>query len=217
MGITAVMSRYTSIAGYPAVALAAASALGWAAPAAALISPVGLPATVASAEGAPTQLAIHVTATVQPQCGFAPGFEPQSPPTIEANGGPIAAVRIPFRLACNDEFTIQVTSANGGLRSEASPATLARANASGFRTEAPYTLRLDIVRDEGGDLSETCTSQQLMTGAGCQMASSGQVSEFPSTAGESAMTIEFPEAVEPRGYVAGRYQDVLTVTVATRT
>lgn len=172
---------------------------------------------VGATDGLPSSVSLQVLGRVQSRCGFRAGAEPQSPPTIEATGAAIAPVRIAFGLDCNDEFTIQVSSANGALRAQQDEAALARAIANGFRVEAPYSLSLDVPRGDAPALSERCSSAQLMSGAGCTMSSgAGQISEFPSMAGEAALTIEFPEAVSPGEYVAGRYRDVLTITVGTR-
>lgn len=176
----------------------------------------GLSATVyAPGDGAPNSLTftIPVTASVGGVCGFAtaPGG------TYDAGAFDTATWThdFPFKLNCTVPSRVAVVSANGGLRTPASP------GAAGYTNTAPYTVTVFL---QGGTTTTSgfCQADTLSATAGTPCAFRG-----PSSAAQglrladtsvnidgSYLRVNAPAYAGSDALISGNYADTLTITVS---
>lgn len=163
-------------------------------------------------------IAIDVLASVGGRCGFATGGAPNG--TI--NAGSIDTTgwngNVPFVPECSAPWRIAVSSQNGALKTAGSVPT-------GYRTLAPYDVKLNIPYNDGttaGTVVATCPVAQLDAALGSSActfkgtASTTNGLQVPRSFGLSGAYIQAsaPAYPGPDVLVSGSYTDTLTVTVS---
>lgn len=112
---------------------------------------------------------------------------------------------------CNTPYRIRASSANGALKS----ATFAPAQ---FSNSLDYSFSVTVPLDAGGQVSATCGSATLVSGAtGCTLspASSSGLSSGAgtSTSKTASLALQWTLPTATR-LVAGSYADTITITIA---
>lgn len=164
-------------------------------------------AWAAIAAPAPAQTIVNVTAqgTIQSSCGL----------TVQsafgaANLNADGSVNASASVNCNTPYRIRATSANGALKS----ATLAPAL---FSNRLDYSLSVTVPLDAGGQISATCGSATLVSGASSCALSPASASGLSSGTGAStsktaALALQWTLPTATR-LVAGSYADTITITI----
>jgi len=112
---------------------------------------------------------------------------------------------------CNTPYRIRASSANGSLKS-ATPAP------AQFGNSLSYGLSVTVPLDAGGQISATCGSAALVSGASSCALSPASASGLSSGTGTStsktaALALQWTLPTAAR-LVAGSYSDTITITIA---
>jgi hypothetical protein len=151
---------------------------------------------------------VTVTAqgTIQSSCGISiqSAFGAAN---LNANGSVSASALV----ECNTPYRIRTSSANGALKS----ATTAPAQ---FSNSLDYSLSFAVPLDAGGQISATCGSVTLISGASSCALSPASANGLSSGGGTSTsktatLALQWTLPTSTR-LIAGNYADVLTVTIA---
>jgi hypothetical protein len=170
----------------------------------------------ASGSGRDAVITLDLTGRVPAHCGF------KSQPASSVEVGDLTrsgSVAIPFRLDCNSNFAVKISSANGGLRPASEGRQPHRPAPSGFVDNLAYDLDLNVDTDKG-PVADHCKASELASGDGCRAAGGGH---FRGLTSEGGVAIDRQGGLvlnwaAPAGHlVAGRYEDTITVTVEART
>ena len=159
----------------------------------------------ASAPAKADSLTITATGTIVGGCGItvASNF---GPATLSAGGNVTGTATV----NCNAGFKINATSANGAIKTS----TVAPAN---FTNTVPYSLAMAVPLDDGGNVSATCSSAQLVAGqSGCALspANSSGLSSGGKTANNKTATLTATWSLPAQRLIAGSYSDTITVSIA---
>lgn len=154
---------------------------------------------------------IDVRASVANRCGFAAGGAP-SGVIDQANFDQTGFTRdFAIILNCTGASRIAISSANGGLKPDAS--------APGYAASAPYQVELRMVADNAASAGATCAASSLAVGGTCTFAGTATASvglRLPAAstkANGSYLRVSAPAYAGSTPLSAGRYSDTLTVTV----
>jgi len=112
---------------------------------------------------------------------------------------------------CNAPYRIRASSANGALKTT-TPAP------AQFSNSLDYSLSVTVPLDVGGQISATCTSATLVSGAtGCTLspasASGLSSGSGTSTSKTAVLALQWTLPTATR-LVAGNYADTVTITIA---
>lgn len=174
------------------------------------LSVVGCLGTTASAmdlglTGASNRLRVEVAGVISPRCtvsqlessaSFGQLLDP-------SNGGTITRdLNLDFTFDCNSPFRAVMTSQNGGLQTDATPA-------SGFRNRITYDAALAL---PNGRITSSCDSEQMQRDAG---EPAGCAFGFNGRQGASgAAAVKLTVAADPTPVLAGRYRDRLVLRLS---
>lgn len=167
-------------------------------------------ATVASASdlapsSASSRMRVEVSGVVSPRCevrqsdatgNFGQLLDPSS-------GGTIAqSLSLGFTFDCNSPFRAVITSANGGLQTEATPA-------AGFRNRITYDAALAL---PNGRTTTSCDSETMQSQ---RRDSSDCTFRFTGREGASgAASVRLSMTPDPSPVLAGRYTDRLVLRLS---
>jgi hypothetical protein len=176
--------------------------------------------------GPSTELEFRVKTTIEPRCGWSSSGTPAANVnlgSLEADG----SFDVPFEIDCNTPFVFSTVSQNGHLSQDEMIEELPNS----FTQKVDYRLALRLgVREADGSiatLTATCRSENLRIEGPCPFAQ-GSVSaiEFTGDAIAPSADTSLPRsrlrilwsAPQEGGpsRVAGRYSDVLTVSVSAK-
>jgi hypothetical protein len=165
------------------------------------------------AGGQPVELTIPVTASVGGRCGFAEGAAPTGTYTQADFDRQGLAGQFDFSLNCTGPSRVAITSANGGLLTNASVPT-------GYANKADYSVTLNLVANDGSSAQATCSASTLVSGSACAFAGAATTSQglrLGSAAVNQAgsyIRVSAPARSGSTVLVEGTYTDALTVTVS---
>lgn len=174
------------------------------------LSVVGCLGTAASAMdnasvGAPNRLRVEVAGVISPRCtvGQSEGSASFGQLLDPSNGGTITRdLNLDFTFDCNSPFRAVMTSQNGGLLTDATPAP-------GFRNRITYDAALAL---PNGRTTASCDSEQMQSEAGER---AGCVFSFIGRQGASgAASVKLAMAADPTPVLAGRYRDRLVLRLS---
>lgn len=148
---------------------------------------------------------VELTGTIDPACSLG-GAAPASLGALDAAG----AAAFSFAVDCNTGFTVEVSSANGGLGYSGAPVQVAGGN---FATSVPYRLSLDVPTDGAPLQIASCPSTLLKTGSAgsCRFADSGAAAAI---GGAASVKLAWDASSTP--LLGGEYSDTLTFTFAAK-
>jgi len=165
---------------------------------------------IAQAVSASPGLADVITVTAQGTIPSTCGITLQSAfgaANLNANG----SVNASALVNCNAPYQLRASSANGTLKSvTAAPAQ--------FNNSLDYSLSVTVPLDAGGQISATCASTTLVSGASSCALSPASASGLSSGSGTSTsktatLALQWTLPTSTR-LIAGSYADVITVTIA---
>lgn len=167
----------------------------------------------AYAGGNPVVLTIPVTASVGGRCGFADGAIPQGSFNKDNFDREGFAAQFDFSLNCSGPSRVAISSANGGLLTNASAPV-------GYANKADYQVTLNLVANDGSKVQATCAASSLVTTSGCAFAGKASTSEgmrlAAAAVNQAGSYVKISAAPQSGSsvLVAGNYSDSLTVTVS---
>lgn len=155
---------------------------------------------------------IDVRASVRDRCGFATGGAPNG--TIDQVNFDQTGFTRDFAIVlnCTSASRIAVSSANGGMKPEAT--------STGYAVSAPYQVELRMVADNATSATASCGAATLGAGGSCTFAGTagtGTGLRLPAAstkANGSYLRVSAPAYAGTTPLAAGRYSDTLTVTVS---
>lgn len=155
--------------------------------------------------GASNRLRVEVAGVISPRCtlGQSEGSSSFGQVLDMASGGTAArSLKLDFTFDCNSPFRAVLTSQNGGLLTDASPA-------SGFRNRITYDAALAL---PNGRSTAACNSARMQrTGdeaAGCSF----RFNDREGTSG--AARVKLSMAPDPTPILAGQYRDRLVLRLS---
>lgn len=151
------------------------------------------------------RLRVEVAGVISPRCavGQSEGSASFGQVLDMAGGGTLArSLKLDFTFDCNSPFRAVMTSQNGGLLADASPA-------SGFRNRIIYDAALAL---PNGRATPSCGSEQMRREAGER---AGCVFRFNGRDGASgAASVKLSMAPDPSPVLAGQYRDRLVLRLS---
>lgn len=155
--------------------------------------------------GASNRLRVEVAGVISPRCTVSQSEGSASFGQLldPSNGGTAARnLNLGFTFDCNSPFRAVMTSQNGGLQTDATPA-------SGFRNRITYDAALTL---PNGRATSSCDSDQMQREAGER---AGCVFRFNGRQGASgAASVKLSMAADPTPVLAGRYRDRLVLRLS---
>jgi hypothetical protein len=148
-----------------------------------------------------SEVTLHLRGRIAPRCAV-------STPNAILDVGNIAkagSAQLNLTLSCNTPFRYAISSQNGGLKHESASAATAP-----FFHLLPYTMKITLPADAGVTVDTCSSSNSTASGKACQK--SGIV-ETVAAKGRAA-TLEFTWNPGDQRPLAGRYQDIVTITVS---
>ncbi|WEK56894.1 MAG: hypothetical protein P0Y52_10085 [Candidatus Brevundimonas phytovorans] len=155
--------------------------------------------------GASNRLRVEVAGVISPRCAMGQSENSSSFGQLldMSSGGTVArSLKLDFTFNCNSPFRAVLTSQNGGLLTDASPA-------SGFRNRIAYDAALALPNGR----STTACSSARMQARGDER--SGCTFRFNDRDGASgAASVKLSMAPDPSPVLAGQYRDRLVVRLS---
>ena len=182
--------------------------------------------TMARAETSPTTetVKLEVKATIPARCGFT---DVPIVPTGKRDVTRQTTIDMPFKVDCNQPFTIRMSSGNGALK------YVGTGDRFGFLDVKPYEVSLELGLSNAEKITRSCSSATLNPasaasagegmGVGCDFYGtarrsglSSQAAIAASDAAPSLLRVSWTDASSTRRLLAGAYQDTLTIVVEPR-
>jgi hypothetical protein len=161
--------------------------------------------------GTSTVLKLSLVGHIRSHCGFA-AMPPSAANLNDLTQG--GSLKLDFKLDCNSDFAVRVSSTNGGLRWVTTGGDV---HVNGFATSLDYDIGLAYQTDLG-TVSGHCPASGLVAGSQTCTFNDAQTAQGHASCGGIAqnmpgsLTLTWQPPSHAR-LVAGNYKDTITITV----
>jgi hypothetical protein len=161
--------------------------------------------------GTSTVLKLSLVGHIRSHCGFA-AMPPSAANLNDLTQG--GSLKLDFKLDCNSDFAVRVSSTNGGLKWVTTGGDV---HVNGFATSLDYDIGLAYQTDLG-TVSGHCPASGLVAGSQTCTFNDAQTAQGHASCGGVAqnmpgsLTLTWQPPSHAR-LVAGNYKDTITITV----